>query len=92
VLYWAMLEDACRMGAAAFDFGRSTRDSGTYVFKKQWGCDEVPLVWEYLLPPGGSLPELRPDSSKYRLMVACWRKLPVGAARLIGPYLISKLS
>jgi serine/alanine adding enzyme len=92
VLYWAMLEDACRLAAPAFDFGRSTRDSGTWTFKKQWGAEEVPLLWEYLLPPGASLPELRPDSPKYRFMVACWKKLPLPLARLLGPHLIRKLS
>jgi len=92
LLYSSMLEDACRRGAACFDFGRSTRDSGTYRFKTQWGAEEVPLFWHYLLPPGGKVPDLRPDSRKYRLMVAVWRRLPVAVARLLGPRIIAKLS
>ncbi len=92
LLYWSMLEDACGRGAKRFDFGRSTRDSGTYRFKVQWGAREVPLYWQYLLPPGGSVPDLRPDSPKYRLMVALWRRLPLGVVRLLGPRIIGKLS
>ena len=90
-LYWCMLEHAADRGAGTFDFGRSTRDSGTYGFKKEWGAEPVPLHWHYLMPAGRQMPELRPDSPKYRLMVACWKKLPLLAARLLGPRIIAKL-
>jgi len=92
LLYWAMLAEACRGGAPCFDFGRSTLDSGTYRFKKQWGADDTPLAWQFLLPPGKALPELRPDSPKYRLMVACWKRLPLPLAARLGPRIIAKLS
>jgi FemAB-related protein (PEP-CTERM system-associated) len=92
LLYWEMLSDSCRSRAPMFDFGRSTRDAGTYRFKRQWGAEEVQLHWHYLLAEGDELPELRPDSPKYRMMVACWRKLPVWLARLLGPRIVRKLS
>jgi len=92
LLYWSMLEEACRRQAPCFDFGRSTRDSGTYRFKTQWGAKEVPLYWHYLLPDGGALPDLRPDSPKYRLATALWRRLPVGLVKLLGPCVMAKLS
>jgi len=78
--------------SGCFDFGRSTRDSGTYRFKAQWGAKEVPLYWCYILRPGDKIPDLRPESPKYRLATALWRRLPVGIARLIGPRIIAKLS
>ena len=92
LLYWTMLQHACQDGAAAFDFGRSTREGGTYRFKKQWGAQEVPLHWHYLLPEGQSVPEFRPDSRKYRLMVACWKRLPLRVAKVLGPRIIRSLS
>ena len=92
LLYWQMLEEACQRNAGVFDFGRSTRDAGTYRFKTQWGARDVPLHWHYLLSPGHDMPGLRPDSPKYRLMVACWKKLPVWLARALGPRIIGKLS
>jgi len=92
LLYWRMLVHACETQAGCFDFGRSTRGKGTYEFKRRWGAEPVPLYWHYLLPEGAEMPELRPDSRKYRLMVACWRKLPVWMARAIGPRIIAKLS
>jgi len=92
ILYWSMLKYAAEAGLSTFDFGRSTVDSGTYGFKKEWGAKPVQLYWQYLLGEGESLPDQRPDSPKYRLMVACWKKLPVCVARAIGPRIIGKLS
>ena len=92
LLYWEMIKQACLHPSRCFDFGRGTRDSGTYRFKRQWGSQEQPLYWQYLLGPGQEMPSLKPDSPKYRFLVACWRKLPVSVAKLLGPRIISKLS
>jgi FemAB-related protein (PEP-CTERM system-associated) len=92
LLYWSMLEDACRRQAPCFDFGRSTRNSGTYRFKVQWGAKEVPLYWFYILRPGDEIPDLRPESPKYRLARTLWRRLPLSLACLIGPRIIARLS
>ena len=92
LLYWSMLAEGCRIRAECFDFGRSSVDSGTYRFKKQWGAKEVPLFWQFLPAEGKGLPNMNPDSAKYRRMVACWKKLPVWAARWIGPRIIGRLS
>ena len=91
LLYWSMLADACDTGAASFDFDRSTLNSGTYRFKKQWGARDLPLYWHYLTRLPGRVPALRPDSPKYRFLAACWRRLPVRLASLLGPRVISKL-
>jgi len=92
LLYWSMLSDGIDRGCKIFDFGRSTRESGTYRFKKQWGAQESPLVWQYLLAPDQPPPALRPDSPKYHLFVQCWQKLPLPMTRAIGPFIISRLS
>jgi len=49
LLYWETIKRASLDGVARFDFGRSTRDSGTYHFKRQWGAQEEPLFW-YRIP------------------------------------------
>jgi FemAB-related protein (PEP-CTERM system-associated) len=92
LLYWGMLKDGCERGAPCFDFGRSTEGSGTHRFKKQWGAEDVGLCWQYVLPEGGDAPALDPESPKYRFLTACWRKLPLPVARLVGPRLIAKVS
>jgi len=92
LLYWSMLAEACGMPVRYFDFGRSSIDSGTFRFKKQWGAEQVPLIWQFLLADGKTLPDLRPDSPRYRVMVACWKKLPVCLAGRVGPRIIGRLS
>ena len=49
LLYWTMLADAIECGARIFDFGRSSRNTGPHHFKRQWGAQETPLHWEYIL-------------------------------------------
>ncbi|HKI83714.1 MAG TPA: FemAB family XrtA/PEP-CTERM system-associated protein [Candidatus Krumholzibacteria bacterium] len=79
-LYWKILEDAIERGCTVFDFGRSTRDSGTHRFKKQWGATERPLPWSYQLARGAEIPDTRVDSPRYRLAIQTWKKLPVAVS------------
>ena len=89
--YWSVLEFAVQAGHAVFDFGRSTLDSGTYRFKKQWGAEPLQLHWHYWLKGGGEPPRLNPSNPKYRLAVAAWRKLPLPVANWLGPHLVKNL-
>ncbi len=90
-LYWKMLDDAIGGGSEVFDFGRSTRDSGTHRFKRQWGAVERPLRWHYVLAPGKRMPELRVDSPKYQLAERVWKHLPVAVATAVGTRLVRYL-
>lgn len=91
LLYWEVLQYAIERKADHFDFGRSSRDAGTYKFKKQWGAQEVPLYWHYWLKDGRELPRLNPDNPKYRLAINVWRRLPVELTKLIGPPIVKNL-
>lgn len=91
LLYWEALKFAIEAGYEIFDFGRSSLDSGTYRFKKQWGAEPKELYWHYWLAENTLLPELNPDNPKYKLAITLWRKLPVGLTRLIGPQLVKNL-
>lgn len=90
-MYWEMLRFAVHSGADAFDFGRSTLGSGTYRFKEQWGAQPLQLRWHYWLPAGAPLPRLNQDNPKYALAAACWRRLPLWSANLLGPYIVRRL-
>lgn len=74
-----------------FDFGRSSKDSGTYQFKKQWGALEKQMHWHYFLKPGEPLPMLNPNNPKFSLLIQIWRKLPVFVTNLIGPAIVKNL-
>lgn len=90
-LYWSVLEYACTRNYAGFDFGRSTPDSSTYRFKKQWGAEPLQLYWHYWLRAGGEPPRLNPTNRKYRAAIAVWQRLPLFVANRLGPILARNL-
>ena len=87
LMYWNLLMRATQRGQSAFDFGRSSRDSGTYRFKAQWGAEPRPSAWQYRLRRGG-LKDARPDNPRYRRMIRLWQRLPLSLTRLIGPLIV----
>ncbi|WP_417530552.1 FemAB family XrtA/PEP-CTERM system-associated protein [Marinobacter lipolyticus] len=91
VMYWRMLEYAIQQNCDVFDFGRCSRDAGTYRFKQQWGAQPLKLYWDYVLPQGKSLPALNPDNPRFKLLIAAWQRLPVWVANLIGPHVVKVL-
>ncbi len=88
LLYWQVLKFAISKAYKNFDFGRSTKDAGTYRFKKQWGAKAKPLYWHYWLKDGAELPELNPSNPKYALVIFLWKRLPVRLSQLLGPHLV----
>lgn len=90
-MYWEMLRLCVARGARAFDFGRSTLDSGTYRFKAQWGAQPLQLHWYYWLPEGAELPRLNHSNPKYELAARVWRRMPLWSANLIGPWVARNL-
>jgi FemAB-related protein (PEP-CTERM system-associated) len=91
LLYWSIIETAIAEDCAVLDFGRSTPDEGTYKFKAQWGATPVPLHWEYCLLRGGAIPDQSPKNPKLRMFVETWKKLPLWAANLIGPFIVRSI-
>jgi len=86
-MYHELLKRAVSRGATTFDFGRSTPDSGTYRFKKQWGAVPSRATWQYYLR-SGEVSAVRPDNPKFRRRIATWQKLPVWVTRLVGPTIV----
>ena len=91
LLYWTMLKDACEQGVNKFDFGRSTRDSGTYHFKTQWGATEVPLAW-HIFQDAPEKAALADPHQKYATLVRAWKKLPLCLSNWLGPRIIRRFS
>ena len=87
-LYWEVIKKGCEKGYTEFDFGRSTIDSPTYKFKKQWVPEPRQLTWQYHLHKATELPALSPDNPKYALMINVWRRLPQAVADFLGPKVI----
>lgn len=87
LMYWHLLRRAIQRGQDCFDFGRSTIDSPTYRFKKQWGAQPAEAVWQYYLRRG-TIAQMRPESSRFRLAIRLWRRLPVWLTRVLGPWIV----
>lgn len=87
LLYWNLLSRAVERGQITFDFGRSSRDSGTYAFKAQWGATESPAVWQHYVREGDAR-DMRPNNGKFDLIIRTWQKLPVWLTKLIGPSIV----
>jgi serine/alanine adding enzyme len=84
-LYWELLKASIARGCTAFDFGRSTIDSGTYRFKQQWGAQPRQLHWhrwERHPRPAGDTHE---PGAMLGLALRVWKKLPLPVANRLGP-------
>lgn len=90
-MYWELLTRSIQNGVAAFDFGRSTVDSGTYRFKAQWGAVPHQLHWHYWLSAGAPVPKLNQSNPKYARAAEIWRRMPLWCANALGPYIIRNL-
>jgi len=91
LLYWETLKWAILKRYSHFDFGRSSRDSGTFRFKQQWGAVPVQLYWHYWLGDHTDMPSLSPSNPKFALMIKVWKQLPITVTRWLGPMIVKNL-
>ncbi len=90
--YWELMRRACARGVQVFDYGRSKQGTGSYAFKKNWGFEPEPLFYEYQLYKRDSVPQNNPNNAKYQRVIKAWRRLPIGVANWLGPFLVRHLS
>jgi FemAB-related protein (PEP-CTERM system-associated) len=87
LMYWNLLDRSVKRGQKVFDFGRCTKDTGSFKFKKQWGAKPEPATWQYYQREGRSS-DMRPDNPRYQRLIRIWQKLPVPVTRVIGPAIV----
>ncbi len=80
LLYWSMLRLAVEERCRRFDFGRSSPDTATHRFKKQWGAEPRRLCWQVF---SKTTPHWRPDNES--LVDEQWRLMDLAASRRCGP-------
>lgn len=92
-LYWEAIRFAFERGCARVDFGRSTREEGTYRFKKQWLARESSL-YRYQFDDKGHFLERSWHVSQGKLGWTrnVWAKLPLRLANSLGPMLRGSIS
>ncbi len=91
LLYWEVLKFAIKQNCSQFDFGRSSKNAGTYRFKQQWGAIPKQLYWHYWLGQSETPPSLNPSNPKYALIISVWKRLPVALANLLGPAIVKNI-
>jgi FemAB-related protein (PEP-CTERM system-associated) len=89
--YWELMRRACARGLKVFDYGRSKQGTGSFNFKKNWGFEPQPLRYEYCLYKRDAVPQNNPSNAKYKLMIATWRRMPIGFANWLGPFVVRSL-
>jgi FemAB-related protein (PEP-CTERM system-associated) len=89
--YWELMRRSCDRGLRLFDYGRSKQGTGSFAFKKHWGFEPQPLHYEYCLYTRDSVPQNNPANAKYRLLIDAWRRMPIGLANRLGPYIVRSL-
>ncbi len=91
IMYLALMDNARERGCTAFDFGRSKTGSGPAAYKKNWGFEATPLHYAVRHAKtnsrGTAGRDINPNSPKYALKIALWKKLPLWLANRIGPIL-----
>ena len=85
------MRPACERGCKVFDYGRSKVGTGPYSFKKNWGFEPQPLSYEYRLYKRDSIPQNNPSNAKYRMLIESWRRMPIGLANRLGPFIVRNL-
>lgn len=91
-LYWELLQLAIERKCSAFDFGRCTRDGGTYRFKAQWGAEPVQLYWRANdLTATDKVIGVLDQRSKLDAAVKLWRRMPLFVANRLGPVISPRL-
>ena len=91
LLYWEVLKFAIKQNCSQFDFGRSSKNAGTYRFKQQWGAQPKQLYWHYCLGQSEAPPSLNPSNPKYALIISVWKRLPVVLTNLLGPAIVKNI-
>jgi serine/alanine adding enzyme len=92
LLYWEMIRWGSENGYQRFDFGRSSPDSGTYRFKRQWGAKEELLRWQCVSRKIGRAAMPHADDNKYRWIIKVWSHLPLSFTKFVGPLVRGQVS
>jgi FemAB-related protein (PEP-CTERM system-associated) len=92
LLYWEAMKYGIAQGAREFDFGRSSKGSGTFEFKRNWGATPRQLHWQYVLLNQEHVPHLSADNPRYHLLIELWKRFPVSLSKRLGPVIRKSIS
>lgn len=85
ILFWELIKQSCKGKFNYFDFGRSQKEDGTYLFKTGWGAQPKQLYYQYHLYKSRNIPDLSKSNTKRQKFANLWKNLPVYLTNIIGP-------
>ena len=86
-MYWETLKDAIEKKMVRYDFGRSTFNSGTYHFKKQWGAEPVKIEYYKHIFHSGTWSKEKIPVQEGGIISKVWAMLPRPIVDKAGPLL-----
>ena len=87
-MYWRLMCYGAERGCRIFDFGRSKKGTGPYDFKRHWGFEPTPLMYQYHLVGQKELPDVNPLNPSFSLPIRLWKKLPLKMTQWLGPRIV----
>jgi FemAB-related protein (PEP-CTERM system-associated) len=91
LLYWSIVEHACKGSAQVLDFGSSMKESSSLAFKRHFAARVEPVAsYVYDVRRGGdgeAPPELGPRAAAVQAGVRVLQALPRGVCDALGPWL-----
>lgn len=91
LLMWTAITWGCTHNYRILDLGRTAcHNHGLMEFKRRWGAIKEPLPY-YYYPHVTGLATTSELSWKFRLLTACWKRLPLQVAGRLGGYLYKHL-
>src|SRR3984893_5590997 len=91
LLLWTAITLGCTQRYETFDLFLNRLDNpGLMEFKRRWGAIQEPLPY-YYYPHVEGLASTSEQSLKFRMLTACWKRLPLRVAAPLGGYLYKHL-
>jgi lipid II:glycine glycyltransferase (peptidoglycan interpeptide bridge formation enzyme) len=93
-LYWQSIQYGVEGNFQWLDLGRSRKDSGSFVFKMNWGAEPRPLYQQYYLNDIAHPPAVgsgREEDASYKAFVSIWKRLPLPVTEWLGPRLRKRM-
>ena len=87
LIFWELIRYACERNYNFFDFGRSQKSEGTFLFKTGWGAEPEQLCYQYYLCNKRNMPDTGQSNPKRQSFAKVWRKFPLYLTNKSGPIL-----
>lgn len=87
ILFWELIKYTYEKKYKFFDFGRSQKSDGTFLFKEGWSAEPKQLHYQYYLNKLNSFPDMSKNNKKRHGFSKIWKKTPILLTKKLGPIL-----